>query len=132
MSLCATLWPLQVDDDSNSFLDLTFSLLQDFVANGNVPAHFRLEEFERLHEMLQLIKDRPGACAEIAINGQAHKSDKLLDGRILLHTTSTAFDSGEQRASPSNVLSMISLFDDYHTLTDASTEQEPYDWVWQT
>ncbi|CVL08360.1 related to positive activator of transcription [Fusarium mangiferae] len=97
------------DAASESSFELTRNILDALIAGGNLPARFRRQELERLHDMLHLIEQRDIVPL---LQGQA-------DIPVL----------GEQGISPNQILNVASLLDG-HTNLGADLD-DVNGWLWE-
>ncbi|KLP04783.1 Uncharacterized protein Y057_6536 [Fusarium fujikuroi] len=99
------------DAVSESSFELTRNILDALIAGGNLPARFRRQELERLHDMLHLIEQR-----DILPQLQGQENDRI---SVL----------GEQGISPNQILNVASLLAG-HTSLGADLD-DVNDWLWE-
>ncbi|KAG4290152.1 hypothetical protein FPRO06_02038 [Fusarium proliferatum] len=108
LALISTIQPFP-DAASESSFELTRNILDALIADGNLPARFRRQELERLHDMLHLIEQR-----DIV---------PQLQGQADIHVL------GEQGISPNQILNVASLLDG-HTNLGADLD-DVNGWLWE-
>ncbi|KAF5601770.1 transcriptional regulatory [Fusarium pseudocircinatum] len=91
--------------------DLTRNILDALIAGGNLPAQFRRQELERLHDMLHLIEQR-----DIVPQLQGQENDHV---SVL----------GEQGISPNQILNVASLLDGHTNL--GADLNDVNGWLWE-
>ncbi|SCN79636.1 related to positive activator of transcription [Fusarium fujikuroi] len=99
------------DPASESSFQLTRNILDALIAGGNLPARFRRQELERLHDMLHLIEQR-----DTLPQLQGQENDRI---SVL----------GEQGISPNQILNVASLLAG-HTSLGADLD-DVNDWLWE-
>ncbi|CZR40469.1 uncharacterized protein FPRO_05369 [Fusarium proliferatum ET1] len=108
LALISTIQPFP-DAASESSFELTRNILDALAAGWNLPARFRRQELERLHDMLHLIEQR-GIVPQ-------------LQGQADIHVL------GEQGISPNQILKVASLLDG-HTNLGADLD-DVNGWLWE-
>ncbi|KAF5651872.1 transcription activator [Fusarium sp. NRRL 25303] len=97
------------DAASESSFELTRNILDALIAGGNLPARFRRQELERLHDMLHLIEQR-----DIVPQLQGQTDIPVL---------------GEQGISPNQILNVASLLDGH---TNLGVDLDDVNgWLWE-
>ncbi|KAF5251001.1 hypothetical protein FANTH_3865 [Fusarium anthophilum] len=99
------------DAVGESSFELTRNILSALIAGGNLPAHFRRQELERLHDMLHLIEQR-----DIMPRLQDEEIDRI---PVL----------GEQGISPNEILNVASLLDGHRNL--GADLDDVNGWLWE-
>ncbi|KAJ4120300.1 hypothetical protein NW760_007440 [Fusarium oxysporum] len=99
------------DSASESSFELTRNILDALIAGGNLPARFRRQELERLHDMLHLIEQQDIVPQ---LQGQDNDCNSVL---------------GEQGISPNQILNVASLLDG-HTNIGADLD-DVNGWLWE-
>ncbi|KAF4496127.1 hypothetical protein FAGAP_7717 [Fusarium agapanthi] len=100
------------DAAGESSFELTRNILDALIAGGNLPAQFRRQELERLHDMLHLIEQR---------DIMPRLQDKE-NGRISV--------LGEQGISPNQILNVASLLDGQTNL-GVDLNDDVNGWLWE-
>ncbi|KAF5566727.1 transcriptional regulatory [Fusarium phyllophilum] len=111
LALISTIQPFP-DAAGESSFELTRDILDALIAGGNLPARFRRQELERLHDMLHLIEQRD---IMPQLQGQEY------DDRISV--------LGEQGISPSQILNVASLLDGHTNL--GVDLNDVNGWLWE-
>ncbi|KAG7419960.1 Patulin cluster transcription factor patL [Fusarium oxysporum f. sp. rapae] len=99
------------DAASESSFELTRNILDALIAGGNLPARFRRQELERLHDMLHLIEQQ-----DIVPQLQGQENDCI---SVL----------GEQGISPNQILNVASLLDGHTNL--GADLNDVNGWLWE-
>ncbi|KAF5622700.1 transcriptional regulatory [Fusarium tjaetaba] len=99
------------DAAGESSFELTRNILDALIAGGNLPAQFRLQELERLHDMLHLIKQR-----DIMPQLRGQENDRI---SVL----------GEQGISPNQILNVATLLDEHTNL--GADLNDVNGWLWE-
>ncbi|QPC80421.1 hypothetical protein HYE68_011173 [Fusarium pseudograminearum] len=90
LALISTVQPFS-DAMCDSCFDATTNILDTLIAGGNLPACFRRQELERLHDMLHLIKQReripPHPNADQIPGFDAHRGEQGISPTQLLTVT---------------------------------------------
>ncbi|KAH6980711.1 fungal-specific transcription factor domain-containing protein [Ilyonectria sp. MPI-CAGE-AT-0026] len=108
--------PREILDDASP-LQTASSIIKCLISHGNVPARFRLEELERLQEMLMLVTLQTGSSFE-SHDLSAARPDPA---DVAAHTL-----------SPNQMLAIAELIEYYPTLGDAGPGVIDNAWLWES
>ncbi|POR30944.1 Uncharacterized protein TPAR_08835 [Tolypocladium paradoxum] len=99
------------------YIDTTFSVISSIICCRNMPARFRRQELERLHEMLKLVSQQ-------GKESQAHEPESLA------RPQAWQMETIAQGVSPNDVLTVAHLIDSWAG-TDTSQGLLDCNWLWE-